>query len=39
MYAVTPSLSAGVEYQLYWNKAGIKGLDETIPQAKLKWSF
>jgi hypothetical protein len=39
MYAVTPSLSAGVEYQLYWNKAGVKGLDETIPQAKLKWSF
>ena len=39
MYKFTENLNLGVEYQLYWNKFGNDGLDETVPQAKLKWKF
>ena len=39
MYGVTDTLSVGVEYQLYWNKLGVSGLNESVPQAKVKWSF
>ena len=39
MYSVKDNLAVGLEYQLYWNKLGISGLDESVPQAKLKWSF
>ena len=39
MYEVKDGVSVGVEYQLYWNKLGVSGLNESVPQAKLKWSF
>lgn len=38
MYRVTRNLSAGVEWQVYINKAGT-GRDESVPQAKIKWVF
>jgi hypothetical protein len=39
MYKMTNSLNIGVEYQLYYNKFGYDGLDESVPQAKLKYTF
>lgn len=39
MYSFTKNLQAGVEYQFYRNKNGVVGLDETIPQGKLKYVF
>jgi len=39
MYEIKDGVSVGVEYQLYWNKLGVSGLNESVPQAKLKWSF
>jgi len=32
-------LMAGVEYQYWHNKFGIDGVNESVPQAQLKWSF
>lgn len=39
MYEVKDGVSVGVEYQLYNNKLGVSGLNESVPQAKLKWTF
>jgi hypothetical protein len=39
MYAATKNLQFGVEYQIYRNKNGVSGLDETFPQVKLKYQF
>lgn len=33
------SLSFGLEYQIYENKSGIRGLQESVPQFKLKYLF
>lgn len=33
------TVSLGVEWQLYENKNGIKGLNEAVPQLRLKWEF
>lgn len=29
----------GVEHQLYFNKNGVKGLDESVNQGMIKWTF
>jgi hypothetical protein len=39
MYTATKDLQFGVEYQIYRNKNGVSGLDETFPQVKLKYQF
>lgn len=38
MYGLIKSFSAGIEYQLYWNKFD-KGVDESVPQAKIKYTW
>ena len=32
-------LQVGVEYQIWRNKFGVKGVDENVPQAMVKWIF
>ena len=39
MYNVYGQLWVGVEQQRYFNKSGIRGLDEVVNQFKLKWEF
>ncbi|MFI3186119.1 MAG: ion channel protein Tsx [Methylococcaceae bacterium] len=36
---VSNQLYAGIEYQYWHNKYGVKGLDESLPQALLLWKF
>jgi len=38
-YNIYGQLWVGVEQQRYFNKAGIRGLDEVVNQFKLKWEF
>ncbi len=33
------TLQIGVEYQIWRNKYGVKGFDEDIPQAMVKWTM
>ncbi len=33
------TLQAGVEYQIWRSKFGVKGVDEDIPQAMIKWTM
>ncbi len=33
------TLQAGVEYQIWRNKYGVKGFDEDIPQVMVKWTM
>jgi len=33
------SLQAGIEYQIWRNKFGIKGVDEDVAQAMIKWTM
>lgn len=39
MYQVHEGVWLGVEQQRYFNKAGIRGLDEVVNQVKVKWEF
>lgn len=38
-YELLPSLYAGVEHQRYFNKNGVKGMDESVNQVMVKWEF
>lgn len=38
-FGVANHLYAGIEYQYWNNKYGIKGLQESLPQALLLWKF
>ncbi len=37
--AAPGTVMAGLEYQYWHNKFGIKGVTESVPQAQIKWSF
>ena len=39
MYNIYQNTKVGMEYQIYNNKYGITGLNECVPQAKLKVEF
>lgn len=38
-FGMSNHLFAGIEYQYWHNKYGIKGLNESLPQALLLWKF
>jgi hypothetical protein len=39
MYNINKSFSVGIEQQLYLNKGYVKGLDESVPQAKVVYGW
>ncbi len=38
-WGLSNHIFAGIEYQYWYNKYGVKGLDESLPQVLLLWKF
>lgn len=39
MWGAPNTLYAGIEYQYWKNKYGVDGVNESLPQAMVKWNF
>lgn len=39
LWHATKNVAVGLEYQYWQNRLGIDGLDESVPQAMVRWTF
>ena len=39
LWHATDHIAIGIEYQYWYNRLGMDGVTESLPQAMLRWTF